>query len=160
MTFQGIFGHPKDMVLQAMKLTCEAIELMQPVQRIKFIHLNTVGVSHPDGSDPPRGVLEAVLVRILSAVLPPYTDSVRCAKYLWDSVGNHHSGIEWCVVRPDAFVDGSITKYSVHQQLQTRILCPGQTTKANIAHFMCDLALEPAVWQAWKHKMPTILDDK
>lgn len=110
-TFQGIFGPPTDLVLRAMDLICKAIEQLHPPQPIKFIHLNTIGVSHPDSTDPPRGLLENALVWLLSRLLPPYRDSYNCAQYLYHQIGLSHPFIQWCAVRPDSFKDGAVSKY-------------------------------------------------
>ena len=35
---------------------------------------------------------------------------------------------------------------------------PGETNRANVAHFMCELATDAEVWAAWRGKLPVIVN--
>ncbi len=35
---------------------------------------------------------------------------------------------------------------------------PGETNRANVAHFMCELATDDRAWAAWRGKLPVIVN--
>ncbi|KAG0003846.1 hypothetical protein BGZ80_011714 [Entomortierella chlamydospora] len=155
----GVWLNPRDLVVKATKMICDSINEVQPESPIRFILLNTVGVLNPDGSDKHvRGGAERGLVSLLTALLPPYTDSVRSAQYISTQVGAKSKFIEWCTVRPDGFIDGEISEYKVLDSVQHAFYTPDKITKANIAHFMCELVENPKTWEEWKFKMPVLID--
>ncbi|KAF9435826.1 hypothetical protein BGZ76_005429 [Entomortierella beljakovae] len=155
----GIWFNPHDLVVRTTKMVCDAINIVQPDSPIKFIILNTVGVENPDGSDTHvRKPTERRLVSFMKAVLPPYTDSVLSAEYISKDVGTKSKYIEWTVVRPDGFIDGEVSEYKLLDSIQHSFYEADKVTRANIAHFMCDLASNPKTWETWKFKMPVIID--
>ncbi|KAG0237382.1 hypothetical protein B0O80DRAFT_495242 [Mortierella sp. GBAus27b] len=156
----GIWLNPHDLVVRATQMVCDAIDKIQPPNPIRFILLCTVGVSNPDGSDTKhvRTTFEKSAVSFMAAVLPPYTDSVRSATYISQEVGTENKSIEWTVVRPDGFIDGEVSEYTLLESIQHPFYKADKVTKANIAHFMCELTENPATWQQWKFKMPIIID--
>ena len=62
------------------------------------------------------------------------------------------------VVRPDTLKDGDVTEYVVHEGLVDGLFRPGETNRANVAHFMCELATDPVVWAAWRGNLPVIVN--
>jgi hypothetical protein len=62
------------------------------------------------------------------------------------------------VIRPDTLKDGDVTGYALHEGLVNSLSRPGETTRANIAHFMCDLATDAEAWAAWQGKLPVIVN--
>jgi nucleoside-diphosphate-sugar epimerase len=158
MSFGGIFGHPRSLVTQATTNVSEAIEKLQPDPPIKFVVLNTVGVQNPVEEDRVRGWFEGGFVWTLATILPPFNDSVQSANYLCKEVGTANPHIEWSLVRPDAFIEGDVSEYALHETIQSSMFSPGQTTMANVAHFMGELVQNPETWNAWKFKMPVILN--
>ncbi|KAF9962952.1 hypothetical protein BGZ65_007036 [Modicella reniformis] len=155
----GVWLNPRDLVVKATQMVCDAINKLQPVSPIRFILLCTVGVSNPDGSDRHvRNGFENTMVSLMTAILPPYTDSVRSADYISKQVGTDNNFIEWTVVRPDGFIDGEISEYRILDSIQHAFYEADKITKANIAHFMCELVENAKTWEEWKYKMPIIID--
>ncbi|KAG0368901.1 hypothetical protein BC939DRAFT_502342 [Gamsiella multidivaricata] len=155
----GIWINPHDLVVRATQMVCDSINKAQPTNPIRFILLNTVGVINPDGSDTHvRSGFEKRLVSVMTAVLPPYADSVRSANYISKEVGTGSKYVEWTAVRPDGFIDGEISEYRVLDSIQHAFYEPDKITKANIAHFMCELVENPKTWEQWKFKMPVLID--
>jgi hypothetical protein len=35
---------------------------------------------------------------------------------------------------------------------------PGETNRANVAHFMCELAAGDGAWETWRGKLPVIVN--
>jgi hypothetical protein len=46
----------------------------------------------------------------------------------------------------------------VHEGLVDGLFRPGETNRANVAHFMCDLAANAEAWAAWQGKLPVIVN--
>ncbi|KNC98806.1 uncharacterized protein SPPG_05784 [Spizellomyces punctatus DAOM BR117] len=159
--FLGIWAAPHDLVLRASKNLCGAIEKIRPETPIKFILLNTVGVTNPAGTDVGvRSRTERAIFWTLEALIPPHKDNVRAAEYINKEIGTGNQFIEWTAVRPDAFIDGDVSEYTTHESIQHSLFDVNDTTKANIAHFMAELATNPETWATWKGKMPVIIDAK
>jgi hypothetical protein len=55
-------------------------------------------------------------------------------------------------------LEGGISEYALHEGLVSSLFAPGQTSMANVAHFMCELATGPETWAAWKGKSPVIVN--
>lgn len=161
LTLKGMFGEPRRLVLDAAKKVQKAIEALEPTTRVKFIMLNTVGVDNPDGSEENmRGFMENFTLNFLKFTLPPMADSVESAAYVSNEIGTTNRFIEWCTLRPDSFVEGDVSEYTLHEKLFISLFKPQPTTKANIAHFMCELATNENTWQKWRFKLPIIVDGK
>ena len=62
------------------------------------------------------------------------------------------------VVRPDTLRDGDVTDYALHEGLVDSLFRPGETNRANVAHFMCELAAGDGVWETWRGKLPVIVN--
>mmetsp|Transcript_11362 Transcript_11362/g.14170 ORF Transcript_11362/g.14170 Transcript_11362/m.14170 type:complete len:247 (+) Transcript_11362:123-863(+) len=155
--FQGMYGKPRYLCRDAAKKVCDAIERTQTPG--KFVLLNTVGTSNPAG-DRPRGFLEKVVLGALAALLPPVRDNNAAASFLSKTVGTNKKFFKWVSVRPDGFVDGAVSRYSLHPRLINSLFDAKQTTKANIAHFMCELVTNPETWKAWEGQMPVIVNEE
>ena len=174
-TLAGIFGQPRSLCVDTVKLVCDTIATVKPRLPIKFIVVNTVGVDHPDGrTDPPRGWLERVILWLLEALVPAHADNVKTSGYMYEQAGtNKH--VDFCVVRPDSLVDGerrritsgevsvgasgdSVPPYSVHESLQNGLFNPGVTSRANVGRFMAELVMEEVVWTRWRGKWPQVVD--
>ena len=62
------------------------------------------------------------------------------------------------VVRPDTLKEGDVTEYTLHEGLVNSLFRPGETNRANVAHFMCELATDAEAWAAWRGKLPVIVN--
>jgi hypothetical protein len=65
---------------------------------------------------------------------------------------------QWVAVRPDTLKDGDVTEYVLHEGLVDGLFRPGETNRANVAHFMCDLATDAEAWAAWRGKLPVVVN--
>jgi len=155
---KGILGPPHDLVARATARLCQAIEALRPDRPVRFILMTSVSVHRPGGLDVRRGPGERAFLWLLRALLPPARDNQRAADLLQARLGPAHPFVEWAVVRPDTLLPGEVSGYAVHEGLVNGIFKPGQTTMANVAHFMCELATSPEAWAAWRGKWPVIVD--
>jgi hypothetical protein len=159
LSLEGVLGPPHDLVARATRRLCRAIEALRPEKPVKFLLMSSVSVNHPGGLDTRRGALEKVLVWMLRGVLPPARDNQRAADFLHEGIGPSHPFVQWVVVRPDTLLEGDASGYTLHGGLVSSIFAPGQTTMANVAHFMCELVTNPSAWAAWRGRLPVIVDE-
>ncbi len=66
--------------------------------------------------------------------------------------------MQWAAVRPDSLKEGDVSEYTLHESLVDSLFRPGETSMANVAHFMCELVTDDAVWERWRGKLPVIVD--
>ena len=157
-TMKGILGEPKDLVTQAVARACAAIQALKPEKALKFALMSSVSVNGPGAADARRGAFEKAFLWVLRGLVPPAADNQNAADYLRDRIGIVDPAIQWVVVRPDSLVEGYVSEYEVHEGLMSGLFRPKTTAMANVAHFMCELAAEPRIWDAWKGKMPVIVN--
>ena len=62
------------------------------------------------------------------------------------------------MVRPDTLTEGDLAEYTVHDHLVASLARPDSTRMAQVADFMCQLALDQDTWQRWAGQMPVIVD--
>lgn len=166
MTFSGIFGHPRNLVVEALKKTCEAIIKMKAETKssedsgkMKLVLMGTVGVPHPEGSDNIRTLSERFLLRCLHYTLPPHSDNEMATEYLYKTIGKSHKSLEWSIVRPDDLLDGDGTKYEVSKKPGGSLFGGDtKTTRANAAQFMVDLIINKDLWSKWVFDLPVVTD--
>lgn len=62
------------------------------------------------------------------------------------------------MVRPDGLVDAvDVTSCEAHPSpRRSAIFDAGETSRANVGHFMAELISDDATWQKWKYPMPVI----
>jgi hypothetical protein len=155
---KGVFGPPRDLVTQATRRLCRAIEALQSARPIKLILMSSVSVNHPGGLDTRRGVLEKALVWVIRGVIPPARDNQRAANFLSETIGTNNPFVQWAVVRPDTLLEGDVSAYTLHGGLVSSLLAPGRTNMANVAHLMCELVTNPKAWDEWKGRLPVIIN--
>jgi uncharacterized protein YbjT (DUF2867 family) len=155
---QGIFGQPRDLVTRSVKRVCRAARELQPAQPMKIILMGSVSVNRPGGRDTRRGWLERAALWLLRILVPPARDNQRAADFLHDVVEPADPCAQWVAVRPDTLKDGDVTEYAVHEGLVNSLSRAGETNRANVAHFMCDLATNPQTWAQWRGKLPVIVN--
>jgi hypothetical protein len=154
----GVLGPPYDLVTRATTKLCRAIEALKPEKPVKFILMTSVSVNHPGGLDTRRGNLEKVFVWMLRGVLPPARDNQRAANFLHEGIGPSNPFVQWVTVRPDTLLEGDASEYTLHEGLVSSVFAPDRTSMANVAHFMCELVTNPKAWEAWKGKLPVIIN--
>lgn len=158
LSLKGIFGRPRDLVTQAVKRVCVAIEALRPEKPVKVIVMTSVSVNRPERENR-RGYFERGFLWVLRALVPPTKDNQSAANFLCLNIGAGHPGVEWAVIRPDSLMEGQVTGYATHESLINSVFSPGKTNMANVAHFMCELATNAQKWTTWKSKLPVIVNE-
>jgi hypothetical protein len=164
-TFKGIFGHPRRLVLEATKRLCALTKKVNPEKESKLILMGTVGVSNPDGSDNLRSWNERAILSVLRVCLPPHADNEDAASYLYNEEGENKnksssSCLKWVIVRPDGLVDGPVSDYDIFDKPQNALFGGAETSWSNVAHFMSCLIEDDEVWNKWQFQMPVPLNKK
>jgi uncharacterized protein YbjT (DUF2867 family) len=157
-SLKGIFGAPRDLVTRATTRLCRAIQTSQPARPVKFILMSSVSVNRRGGLDTRRGAFERAVLWIQRGLVPPGRDNQRAADFLQDVIEATDPYVQWAAVRPDTLKEGEVTEYALHEGLVDSLFRPGETNRANVAHFMCELATDPEVWAAWQGKLPVIVN--
>lgn len=73
-------------------------------------------------------------------------------------VGTADPFVQWVVVRPDSLLEGDVSEYALHEGLVSSLSRPDATDMASVARFMCELVVSPTAWDAWKGKLPVIIN--
>ena len=160
LTFMGMFGHPRQLVCNAVQRLCAAIEktsAVTAIKPIKFILMNTTGNKNIQAGEKVT-VAQSAVVGLIRHLLPPHADNEMAATYLQSNFAANQKIIEWTAVRPDNLIDEEkVTEYDVHvSPTRSAIFDSGKTSRINVAHFMSQLIIDDDIWQKWKHQMPVI----
>jgi hypothetical protein len=157
-SLKGIFGPPRDLVERTVSRVCGAIEALKPLVPVRVLLMSSVSVNHPEGLDTRRGALEKAFLWLLRGLVPPANDNQRATDFLVKNIGINHPLVQWVAVRPDTLLEGEVSGYVVHDYLVNGLFAPGSSTMANVAHFMCELNMDPATWEKWRGKLPVIVN--
>ncbi|MEX2566466.1 MAG: NAD(P)H-binding protein [Cyclobacteriaceae bacterium] len=157
MTWKGIYGQPRKLVTNTVRLLCQAIEMKAPENPVKLVLMNTAGNRNRELSEP-ISIGEKLMTGIIRLLLPPHTDNESAADYLSAYIGQTHSFIEWMVVRPDTLIDqAEVTEYTLHASpTRSALFNPGKTSRINVGHVMAKLIVDNNFWDMWKGQMPVI----
>ena len=160
LTWKGIYGKPRKLVADAVRLLCEAIFTNAPEQPVKFVLMNTAGNSNRDISEHVSPG-QRLVIGLLRLLLPPHPDNEKAADYLRIKVGQNNPNIEWVAVRPDSLIDEeNVTGYSLYKSpIRSALFNPGKTSRINVGHFMARLISDENLWNKWKGQMPVIYND-
>jgi nucleoside-diphosphate-sugar epimerase len=158
-SLQGILGPPHDLVARSVERVYRAARQLRPAQPVKLVLMSSVSVHRPGGMDARRGRFERAVVWLLRGLIPPARDNQRAADFLHDVVAAADPYAQWVAVRPDTLKEGDETEYALHEGLVDSLFRPGETTMANVAHFMCELATDPEVWAEWHGRLPVIVNE-
>jgi hypothetical protein len=120
--------------------------------------MSSVAVNRPAGLDTRRGRFERACLWAQRGLVPPGRENQRAADFLRDVVEAGDPYAQWVAVRPDTLKEGDATEYALHEGLVDSLFRPGETNRANVAHFMCELATDPEAWAAWRGKLPVIVN--
>jgi hypothetical protein len=156
-SMKGLFGEPRKLVTDSVKLICESILKNTPAKPIIFVLMNTTGNSNRDINEP-VSTGQTIVLSLLRLLLPPHTDNEQAADYLRVTVGQNNPYIEWTAVRPDTLInEEKVTAYTLHKSpTRDALFNPGKTSRINVAHFMARLILDADLWNSWKGQMPVI----
>lgn len=157
LTFKGVYGKPRRLVADATRRLCAAIGANNPAKPVKFVLMNTSGVRNRDLHER-LSFAEQIVLALLRALLPPYTDNIEAAEFLRTQIGQHHPLIEWTAVRPDNLTDEDrVSPYTVHPSpIRSALFNPGKVSRINVARFMAELICDINTWKRWKGQMPLI----
>lgn len=157
LTWRGIYGKPRKLVTDAVRLLCDAIKKNSPDTPVKFLLMNTAGNRNRDLNEP-ISFGEKCVIGLLRLLLPPHPDNEEAADYLRASIGQNDSSIEWIVVRPDTLTnEDKVTEYKIHASpSRSAIFNPGKTSRINVGNFMAKVISEDDLWDKWRWKMPVI----
>lgn len=157
LTLKGMFGHPRQLVTDAIKKVAKTIESINTDKKFKIILMNTTGNSNRDIPEKPP-YSQRFVISLLRLLLPPHVDNENAADFLRMQIGQNNTHIEWVVVRPDGLIDDDqVSQYDIcNSPIRNVIFDAGKTSRINVADFMSDLAVMPGLWNEWKGKMPVI----
>uniref|UniRef100_UPI00404A5516 NAD(P)-dependent oxidoreductase n=1 Tax=Fulvivirga sp. TaxID=1931237 RepID=UPI00404A5516 len=161
LTFKGLYGKPKQLVTDAVKLVCNAIEKNAPEKAIKVVLMNTAGNRNNDLNEP-ISFGQKLIIGLIRVLVPPHSDNEKAAEYLRAKIGQNNPLIEWAVVRPDTLIDeDQVSEYDLHASpTRSAIFDPGKTSRINVGHFMTNLITENDLWNKWKGQMPVIYNSE
>lgn len=156
-TMKGIWGKPRRLVTDSVKLLSEASKRSNGKKPIKFVLMNTTGNRNKDLNEKVT-IGQRIVVAILRLILPPHPDNEQAAEYLRVQIGQDHKQIEWVAIRPDTLIDlDEVTSYDIHQSpIRDAIFNSGKTSRINVGHFMAQLIHDQELWDKWKGQMPVI----
>jgi hypothetical protein len=157
-SLRGIFGPPRDLVTRAVSRVCGAIESLRPAALVRFVLMSSVSVNRPSGLDTRRGKVERAVVWLLRGLVPPARDNQSAADFLYNSIGTANPFVQWVAVRPDSLLDGAVSEYVLHEGLVSSLARPESTNMANVAHFICELVVNPKAWNDWQGRLPVIIN--
>lgn len=157
LTFKGIFGKPRRLVRDAVRLICDAIQKRSPLNPIKVVLMNTSGNRNQDLKEK-ISFGETLVVGLIRLLVPPHPDNEQAADHLSVNIGQQNKFIEWVAVRPDGLIDEEeVTEYDLHvSPVRSAIFNAGKTSRINVGNFMARLITEKELWNAWKGQMPVI----
>lgn len=156
-TFKGLFGKPRRLVTDAVKLACQSAIQNSDSKPIKFVLMNTTGNRNRDLNEQ-VSFAHKIVVGLLRILLPPHTDNEHAADYLRTEIGQNNKQIEWVTVRPDGLINhDEVSKYELHPSpIRDAIFDSGKTSRINVANFMSNLITDEKLWDEWKGQMPVI----
>lgn len=160
MSLRGVLGPPFDLVTRAVRRLCDAVEVLKPETPVKVVVMTSVSVNHPDLPESARSSTQRALLWVLRGLVPPARDNQAVADFLFARIGSAHAYVQWVLVRPDTLLPGDVSAYTPHEKLVSSLFAPEQSRMANVAHFMCSLVTDAALWETWRGKCPVVVDRK
>jgi nucleoside-diphosphate-sugar epimerase len=155
---KGLFGPPRDLVTRAVERACDAVRSLRPAQPVKVVLMSSVSVNRPGHLDTRRGAGERAVLALMRGLVPPSRDNQTAADFLQSSFVATDPSVRWVVVRCDTLVEGDVTEYTLHEGIVASLAKPDDTNMANVAHFMCELVEDAALFGSWAGKMPVIVN--
>ncbi|WP_297337577.1 NAD(P)-binding oxidoreductase [Algoriphagus sp.] len=156
-SLRGIYGKPRKLVTDALRLVCAARIKNSSPRSLKILVMNTAGNSNRDLRES-LSLAQRVVVAMIRILLPPHRDNEAASDFLRLEIGQVHPFIQWAIVRPDTLMDeNSVSNYTTHRSpTRSAIFNPGKTSRVNVAHFMASLIQNQSLWEKWKGQMPVI----
>lgn len=160
-TLKGIFGKPRELVTDAVKLLCMAIQNNSPDKPIRLVLMNTTGNRNRDLNEP-ISIGERLLMGLIRLLVPPQSDNEKAADFLRVNIGQKNKLIDWVVVRPDTLInEDKVTGYDLYPSpVRSALFNSGKTSRINVGNFMSRLIVENGLWNKWKGQMPVIYNQE
>ena len=157
LSLKGIYGKPRRLVTDSVRMLCDAIEVHAPAKPVKFVLMNTAG-NRNRGINEPVSFGQRLLTGLIRILLPPHVDNEQAADFLRLNINQKHPSIEWVAVRPDSLIDEDhVSDYQLFASpTRSAIFNPGKTSRINVGHFMARLITDDELWNQWKGQMPVI----
>ncbi len=157
LTWKGIYGAPRKLVTDAVKLICHSIEKNASDKPVKLLLMNTAGNRNRD-LDERISTGQRFAIAVLRILLPPHSDNEQAADYLRTEIGQDDKFIEWVAVRPDNLInEDDVTEYEIYRSpTRSALFNAGVTSRINVGHFMAELIRKNDLWKKWKGQMPVI----
>jgi hypothetical protein len=156
LTLKGIWGKPRRLVTNTVKLLCNLVEKNSSNSMVKFVLMNTTGCRNKDLNES-VSFCERIIVGIIRLIVPPQLDNEQAAGFLRLKIGQN-SKIQWVAVRPDSLTnEDNVTGYTLYPSpTRSAIFSSGKTSRINVGNFMARLIVENDLWVEWGGKMPVI----
>lgn len=157
LTLKGVFGKPRKLVTDAVRLLCNAIQKNSPEKPIKFVLMNTTGNRNRDLNESTT-IGQKLVMGLIRLLVPPQLDNEKAADFLRVNIGQKNKFIEWVAVRPDTLInEDNVTDYELYASpIRSALFNPGKTSRINVGNFMSRLIVENDLWNKWKGQMPVI----
>jgi hypothetical protein len=158
---KGVFGKPRKLVTDAVKLISTAIQKNSPEKPIKFVLMNTTANRNRDLNEP-ISIGEKLLMGLIRLLVPPQSDNEKAANFLSVNIGQNDKFIEWVAVRPDTLINEDIvTEYRLYDSpTRSALFNPGKASRINVGNLMARLVVEDDLWNKWKGKMPVLYNSE
>jgi putative NADH-flavin reductase len=155
-SFKGMFGKPRYLVLDAIKKISETVKNTAN-KKVKIILMNTTGYTN-SLSEEKNPIVESIILSLLMFLLPPHRDNVKAADFLINEIGKQEEKIEWVAVRPDTLINNDEeSSYEIYESpVRSPIFNAGKTSRINVSHFMAELVTDQKLWEKWLYKTPVI----
>lgn len=159
-TLKGVFGKPRNLVTDAIRLLTNAIQKNSPEKPIKFVLMNTTANRNRDLHEP-ISIGQKLMMGLIRLLVPPQLDNEKAADILRVDIGQNNKLIQWVAVRPDTLINEDIvTEYEIHASpTRSALFNPGKTSRINVGHFMAKLIVDNDLWSKSKGQMPVIYDN-
>jgi len=157
LTLKGMYGKPRKLVTDAIRLLFDAIQKSAPEKPIKLVLMNTTANRNRDLNEP-ISTGEKIIMGMIRLLIPPHSDNETAADILRVDIGQNNKSIEWVAVRPDTLInEDKVTEYELYASpIRSALSDPGKTSRINVGNFMSRLIVEEALWKQWKGQMPVI----
>lgn len=155
-SFKGLFGQPRFLVLDAMRSISEAIR-KNSKNKVRLVLMSTTAYTNTSSGEK-NSIGEKIIFSLLMLLLPPHRDNVKAANFLINEIGKQDEKIEWVAVRPDGLIDNDVeSAYEIcESKVRSPIFDAGKTSRINVSHFMAELVTDEKLWRKWLSKTPVI----
>ena len=156
-TVKGIFGKPRYLVSDAIRLLIDAIQKNSPEKPIKLVLMNTTANRNRDINEP-ISIGQRIVMVLIRLLVPPQLDNEKAADVLRVNIGQNNGLIQWVAVRPDTLINENVlNEYEIYSSpTRSTLFNPGKTSRINVGNFMAKLIVDNDTWNKWKGKMPVI----